>query len=91
MLKLLKRFRDDEGGAFLVLFGILAIVLVATSGAVVDYTSVEQARTRGQVALDAAALALQPIDLHPNRRADPAVCRRLAERTDRGFLNRGVG
>lgn len=59
-LNLLGRFRRDERGAFLALFGILAVVLIAISGAVVDYTSVEQARTRAQVALDAAALALQP-------------------------------
>jgi Flp pilus assembly protein TadG len=59
-LSLLERFRSDERGAFLALFGILAVVLIALSGAVVDYTSVEQARTRAQVALDAAALALQP-------------------------------
>lgn len=59
-LSLLKRFRSDERGAFLVIFGILAIVLIATSGAVVDYTAIEQARTRAQVALDTAALGLQP-------------------------------
>jgi Flp pilus assembly pilin Flp len=57
---LLKRFQRDERGAFLVLFGVLAIVLIATSGAVVDYTQIEQARTRAQNALDAAALGLQP-------------------------------
>ncbi|MHB1103999.1 MAG: pilus assembly protein TadG-related protein [Devosia sp.] len=57
---LLRRFQSDERGAFLVLFGVLAIVLVATSGAVVDYTAIEQSRTRAQVALDAAALGLQP-------------------------------
>lgn len=57
---LLKRFRRDERGAFMVLFGVLALVLVATSGAVVDFTQIEQARTRAQNALDAAALALQP-------------------------------
>lgn len=59
-LSLLRHFQSDERGAFLVLFGVLAIVLVATSGAVVDYTAIEQARTRGQVALDTAALGLQP-------------------------------
>lgn len=59
-LSLLARFRSDERGAFLVIFGVLAIVLVATSGAVVDYTSIEQARTRAQVALDTASLGLQP-------------------------------
>jgi Flp pilus assembly protein TadG len=59
-LDLCRRFKRDERGAFIAIFGILAIVLIATAGAVVDYTSVEQARTRAQVALDAAALALQP-------------------------------
>ena len=59
-LSLVARFRSDERGAFLVIFGILAIVLVATSGAVVDYTAIEQARTRAQVALDTASLGLQP-------------------------------
>lgn len=58
--ELLHRFRQDEGGAFLVIFGVLAIVLIAAAGAVVDYTSVEQARTRAQLALDSAALGLQP-------------------------------
>src|SRR5215207_9278913 len=59
-LDLLKRFHNDERGAFLALFGVLAIVLIATAGATVDFTSVQNARTRAQVALDAAALALQP-------------------------------
>jgi Flp pilus assembly protein TadG len=59
-LDLLKRFRRDERGAFLAMFGILAVVLIATAGATVDFTSVQNARTRAQVALDAAALALQP-------------------------------
>lgn len=56
---LLKRFRRDESGAFLVLFAIIAIVLIATSGAVVDFTYIQTARSRAQNALDAAALALQ--------------------------------
>lgn len=54
------RFCSDEGGAFAMIFGVMAIVLVAFSGAVVDFTSMQGARTRAQVALDAAALALQP-------------------------------
>lgn len=60
LIDLLVRFRRDEGGAFAVIFGAIAIVLVALSGAVVDYVGIEQARSRGQIALDAAALALQP-------------------------------
>lgn len=60
VLGLLERFRRDESGAFGVIFATLAIVLIAMSGAVVDFTSMQQSRTRAQVALDAAALALQP-------------------------------
>ena len=60
LFSLFSRFRSDERGAFLVIFGVAGVVLIALSGAVVDYTSVQQARTRAQVALDAAALALQP-------------------------------
>ena len=56
---LLQRFGRDERGAFLVIFAILAIVLVAVSGAVVDFTYTQTARSRAQNALDAAALALQ--------------------------------
>lgn len=59
LLSLIGRFRSDERGAFLALFGVCAVVLIAMSGAVVDYVSIEQARTRAQTALDSAALALQ--------------------------------
>ena len=57
--ELLLRFKRDEGGAFIVIFGILGLVLIATAGAVVDFTTIEQARTRAQDALDSAALGLQ--------------------------------
>lgn len=57
---LLRRFRDDERGVFAVLFGVFAIVLIATAGAVVDFTRIELARTKAQQALDSAALGLQP-------------------------------
>ena len=60
LASLLHRFRRDESGAFAVIFGLMAIVLVAFSGAVVDYVSMEQVRNRAQIALDAATLALQP-------------------------------
>lgn len=42
------------------MFGLMAVVIIALGGAVVDYVSLEQARGRAQIALDAAALALQP-------------------------------
>lgn len=58
--RLLGRFGRDESGVFAVIFGLMAIVLVALGGAVVDYVRLEQTRNRAQVALDAAVLALQP-------------------------------
>jgi Flp pilus assembly protein TadG len=57
---LLNRFRADERGVFAVIFGLLAIVLVAMAGAAVDYTSMETARAKAQIALDSAALGLAP-------------------------------
>ncbi|MBL8593903.1 MAG: hypothetical protein JNK01_14555 [Devosia sp.] len=59
-LLLLNRFRADERGVFAVIFGLLAIVLVAMAGAAVDYTSMETARNKMQIALDSAALGLAP-------------------------------
>lgn len=58
--RLLRRFASDESGVFAVLFGLMAIVLIALGGAVVDYVSLEQTRQRAQIAMDAAVLALQP-------------------------------
>ena len=43
---LLKRFAKDESGVFAVLFGLMAIVLIALGGATVDYVSLEQTRQR---------------------------------------------
>nr|WP_314261978.1 pilus assembly protein TadG-related protein [uncultured Devosia sp.] len=57
---LFRRFGRDEGGAFALVFGLMAIVLIALGGATVDYIALEQVRNRSQIALDAAALALQP-------------------------------
>jgi len=62
---LTRRFARDERGVFAVIFGLTAIVLVALAGAVVDFVSLQQSRTTTQVALDAAALALQPRILQP--------------------------
>lgn len=57
---LLQRFARDERGVFAVIFGVMAVVLIALGGAVVDYVRLEQTRQRAQTALDAAVLALQP-------------------------------
>ena len=59
-IKLFKRFHSDERGVFAVLFALMALVLITFAGAVVDYTQIEQARTRAQQALDSAALGLLP-------------------------------
>ncbi len=40
-------------------FALVGVVLLAVAGAAVDFTAAQQARTKAQVALDAAALALQ--------------------------------
>jgi hypothetical protein len=57
-LHLIERFRSDERGVFVVVFSLMAIILIAMAGAVVDFVSLQQARNRAQVALDAATLAL---------------------------------
>lgn len=57
---LIRSFVRDERGAFAVMFGVMAIVLIALGGAVVDFVSLQQHRNQAQLALDAAALALQP-------------------------------
>lgn len=56
--KLLKRFHHDQRGVFAVIFGVLALVLVATSGAVVDFVGIQNARGLAQSSLDSATLAL---------------------------------
>ena len=53
------RFRSDEKGVFAVVFGVLAVVLVAISGAVVDYVGVQNAKGTAQAALDSATFALK--------------------------------
>lgn len=85
LARLIARFRSDERGMFAVMFGVIAIVLIATAGAVVDFVALQQARTRAQVALDAAALALQPEIFKPSvteesirQRAEALVRERLA-------------
>ncbi len=69
-LRLAHRFGKDESGVFAVVFGVMAIVLVALGGAVVDYVTLEQTRSRAQTALDAAALALQPEIFKPGYNDD---------------------
>ncbi|KFL30732.1 hypothetical protein JP75_13430 [Devosia riboflavina] len=80
-----RRFLADERGAFAVMFGVMAIVLVALGGAVVDYVTLEQGRNRAQLALDAAALALQPRVFEDD--FDQAEVQELAQ----AFLNERIG
>lgn len=81
------KFVHDERGAFAVLFGVMAMVLVAVAGSCVDYSLFVQDRSKSQEALDAAVLALhdkigkestdalgkQAIDLVRERVGDKAV------------------
>lgn len=56
---LCKRFARDESGVFAVIFALMAIVLISTTGAVVDYSMMQQVRKRAQISIDSAALSLQ--------------------------------
>ncbi|MHA6691716.1 ubiquitin-activating E1 FCCH domain-containing protein [Devosia sp. A449] len=85
LIALVARFGRDERGVFAVIFGIMAIVLVALSGAVVDYVTLEQARNRSQIALDAAVLALQP-EIHSATLTDEDI-RSRAEALMRDRIN----
>ena len=60
ILSRLKQFGRDEGGAFAVLFGVIAVVLIATGGSAVDFVNIQQGRKTTQISLDATVLALQP-------------------------------
>jgi Flp pilus assembly pilin Flp len=85
-LSLVRRFGRDESGVFAVLFGLMAIVLVALGGASVDFIALQQARNQSQIALDAAALALQP-EIHDptvtaesiRKRAEDVVLHQIAD------------
>jgi len=57
---IIKRFGRDESGAFAVIFSVMAVVLLATAGSVVDFVSIQQGRKTTQINLDATVLALQP-------------------------------
>ncbi len=63
--RLILRFARDERGVFAVIFGLLAIVLIAMGGAVVDYVSLEQTRSRAQTALDSARWRCNPTSSCP--------------------------
>lgn len=60
ILSRLKSFGRDEGGAFAVIFGVIAVVLIATGGSAVDFVNIQQARKTTQISLDSTVLALQP-------------------------------
>lgn len=59
LLQLVRSFQKDESGVFAVIFGVMAIVLIATGGAAVDFTMLQQRRVAAQAALDGAVLGLQ--------------------------------
>ncbi|MCF6325667.1 MAG: hypothetical protein L3J21_00070 [Devosiaceae bacterium] len=55
---LLRYFGSDQRGVFAVTFALVAIVLVATTGAVVDFVAIQNARSLSQSTLDSTTLAL---------------------------------
>jgi len=55
-----ERFLADERGIIAVIFGLMAIVLVAFGGAAVDFVNVQNARSLAQSSLDSTTLSLQP-------------------------------
>ena len=58
MRDLFERFRRDEGGNVLMLFGLAMVPLIGIMGASVDYAIASQKQTRLQTALDQAGLAV---------------------------------
>ncbi|WP_189426432.1 TadE/TadG family type IV pilus assembly protein [Devosia pacifica] len=86
LIHLVRRFARDDRGVFAVIFGLCAIAIIALAGSVVDFVSMQQARNRAQIALDAATLALQPEIFRTNltqaqirERAQALVVERLAD------------
>lgn len=59
MTGLIKTFGQDERGVFAVIFGVVAIVLVAFSGSVVDFVKIQKVRSVAQRSMDMTALTLQ--------------------------------
>ncbi|MGJ8529551.1 hypothetical protein [Maritalea sp.] len=60
ILSRLKQFGRNESGAFVVIFAIMSVVLIATGGSAVDFVTIQQNRKAAQVSLDATVLALHP-------------------------------
>ncbi|WP_108395634.1 TadE/TadG family type IV pilus assembly protein [Devosia submarina] len=57
LMRMGELFAADERGAFAVVFGLMAIVLVALGGAAVDYTLWQNAQTSALISADRGALA----------------------------------
>jgi len=60
ILSRIRKFGRDESGAFAVIFGVMAVILLATGGSAVDFVNIQQGRKTTQISLDATVLALQP-------------------------------
>jgi Flp pilus assembly protein TadG len=93
LFPLARRFCSDERGVFAIMFALLAIVLIAASGAVVDFAAIEQARTRAQQALDSAALGLQPTIFTAGVTIDtikPKALALLTERLDDSAISTSI-
>ena len=52
-----KNFKDDESGAFSMIWGVSALVLLAAMGAALDYSLLTSAKARAQAVADTTALS----------------------------------
>ncbi|MCZ4271463.1 TadE/TadG family type IV pilus assembly protein [Maritalea porphyrae] len=87
ILSRIRQFGRDESGAFAVIFGVIAIVLLATGGAAVDFVNIQQSRKTTQISLDATVLALQP-EIY--KKSKGWITNRANDLIEEGLLGTGV-
>jgi Flp pilus assembly protein TadG len=58
MMKIFKRFRDNQRGNFATMFALSLVPLFGAVGAAIDYSRVSDVRSRLADALDAGVLAV---------------------------------
>ena len=87
MRNLFERFRRDEGGNVLMLFGLAMVPLIGIMGASVDYAIASQKQTRLQTALDQAGLAVAK----EPQVSDEATVSRIKEMMTGQLAANGIG
>ncbi|TDR88229.1 pilus assembly protein [Enterovirga rhinocerotis] len=74
-----RRFKTDQRGATAIIFGFVAIPLVALAGAAVDYSRASMAQTKIQVAIDQAALAIVKLPRTASQEVIDAIAKNAVE------------